>query len=71
MQKIIKMYYDSFEKDHGDGFYPLMVKEIGCNTEIDILFEYYDDELTQLSGPPIKGYDGDTINLIINEFYKV
>lgn len=63
------MYYDSYEKRFGDGFYPLVYKDQSCDEQIDIEFELYDDDLTQLSGPPIKGYDGDTKNQIINIFY--
>jgi hypothetical protein len=58
VQKVIKMYYDSFEFKYGDGFYPIPYKINGYDSEIDILFQYYDHELTQLSGPLIKGYDG-------------
>ena len=68
MQKIIKMYYDLYEMKYGDGFYPLTFKEHKSNIEIDILFELYDGELTQLSGPKIKGYDGNTYNEILNLF---
>ena len=69
MQKIIKMYYDSYEKNNGDGFYPMLFKDQSCDSEIDIFFELYDGELTQLSGPSIKGYDGNTYNEILKLFY--
>ena len=62
------MYYDSYEMKNGDGFYPMVFKDQSCDSEIDILFELYDGELTQLSGPSIKGYDGNTYNLIIKMF---
>jgi len=68
MKKIITMYYDSYEMKNGDGFYPMVYKDKSCDSQIDILFELYDDELTQLSGPLIKGYDGNTHNDIINLF---
>jgi len=51
---------------YGDGFYPMTVRDTSCDSKIDILFELYDNELTQLSGPPIKGYDGNTYNEIVN-----
>ena len=69
VQKLIKMYYDSYEFKYGDGFYPIPCKINGYDSEIDILFQYYDHELTQLSGPPIKGYDGfysEVIKLILS-----
>ena len=68
MQKTITMYYDSYEMNNGDGFYPLIYKDQSCNCQIDILFEFYDNELTHLSGPHIKGYDGTTYNDIKNLF---
>jgi len=70
MQKTITMYYDSYEMKNGDGFYPLTVKDKSCDSKIDISFELYDNELTQLSGPLIKGYDGDTYNQIIQLILK-
>jgi len=62
------MYYDSYEMNYGDGFYPLVYKEQSCDSQIDIDFELYDCELTQLSGPPIKGYDGITYQQIVAQF---
>ena len=69
MQKNITLYYDSYEKNNGDGFYPMVHKDQSCDSTIDIQFELYDGELTQLSGPQIKGYDGNTYNDIIKLFY--
>jgi len=34
----MKLYYDSYEKDFGDGFYPSTTKSEPCTTEIDITF---------------------------------
>lgn len=64
-QKVVTLYYDSYEFKNGDGFYPLTFKDKSCDSEIDILFEVYDFELTQLSGPLIRGYDGNTKSEII------
>ena len=68
------MYYDTYERWHGDGFYPLVVPHGPCQTPIDIEFEFYDDELTQVSGPHICGYDGDTksqiIKMIVQSFFN-
>ena len=63
------MYYDSYEMKNGDGFYPVVYKDNSCDSQMDITFELYDGELTQLSGPPIKGYDGTTYNDIIRLLY--
>ena len=70
MQKLITMYYDSYEKNNGDGFYPLIYNDQSCDCQIDILFELYENELTQLSGPQIKGYDGNTYSEIIKQFFN-
>lgn len=64
------MYYDSYEKNYGDGFYPLVYKDKSCDAQIDIEFEMCDWMLNQVSGPIIHGYDGDTYNQIINIFKK-
>ena len=69
MQKTITMYYDSYEMKNGDGFYPVVYKDNSCDSQMDITFELYDGELTQLSGPPIKGYDGNTYHDIIRLLY--
>jgi hypothetical protein len=65
MRKVIRMYYDSYERWNGDGFYPLVVRDGPCQTPIDIEFELYDGELTQISGPRLMGYDADTKEQII------
>lgn len=49
--------------NHGDGFYPLVYKERSCDSQINITFE-----LTQLTGPSIKGYDGTTYSQILDQF---
>ena len=65
MRKVIRMYYDDYEYRNGDGFYPLVVRDGPCQTPIDIEFELYDNELTQVSGPRLMGYDSDTKEQII------
>ena len=65
MRKVIELYFDSYEAKFGDGFYPLTHKDASCDSTIQIEFEYYDGELFQLTGPQIKGYDGNTYNEII------
>jgi len=65
MRKVIELYFDSYEAKFGDGFYPLTYKDASCDSTIQIEFEYYDSELFQLTGPQIKGYDGNTYNEII------
>ena len=67
MQNTITLYYDPYEFSNGDGFYPLAFPSGPCQKPIDIKFEFYDDELTQLTGPRICGYDGDTRSEIIKQ----
>ena len=64
------MYYDSYERWNGDGFYPLVVRDGPCQTPIDIEFELHGNELTQLSGPYICGYDGNTKQEIIKSMLE-
>lgn len=74
MKQVIRMYYDSYERWHGDGFYPLVIQHGPCQTPIDIEFELIDNNLVQLSGPRIMGYDGDTrsqiIKIILQSFFE-
>jgi len=67
MKRVLTLYYDSYEANYGDGFYPMLVRDTSCDSSIDVAFEYYDGELVQLSGPKIKGYDGSTHRDIIRE----
>ena len=72
-----QMYYDIYEANFGDGFYPLLFNELGKLTQIDILFT----EFQMLNGEivwkqndkinPIIGLDGSTgIDLLglLNEY---
>ena len=45
MKKKITLYYDSYEKNYGDGFYPLVYKDLSCDKQIDIEFELIDGNL--------------------------
>jgi hypothetical protein len=69
MKKVVTMYFDSYESTFGDGFYPMVHPDQSCDSQIDIEFELHDRKLTQLTGPIIKGYDGDTYNDIIESFF--
>ena len=69
MKKVITMYYDSYEKKYGDGFYPLLYKEHASYAEIQIEFELIDGVLVH-NQSYIDGYDGNTyedILKILNE----
>jgi hypothetical protein len=58
-----KLYYDSYEKDFGDGFYPQLTPMINQKPDfITISFKLieYMNELVwiQITGPVIYGFDG-------------
>ena len=64
--KKMKLYYDSYEKDFGDGFYPSTTKSEPCTTEIDITFilDMSNHYWIQTNCANINGLDG-------NEGYKL
>lgn len=53
------MYYDPYEKEYGDGFYPITEKTGACSNKITIIFYIKYDCWTQYSYPTIMGLDGD------------
>ena len=55
--KYITLYYDSYEKNFGDGFYPLTFKDKSCNESVDIGFEYINGVWAQYTENCIKGFD--------------
>ena len=67
MINYITLYHDAYETNYGDGFYP---STYPGGTKIEIGFELYDGVLTQVTGPRINGYDGDTRNNIIQKILE-
>ena len=59
--KKMKLYYDSYEKDFGDGFYPSTTKSEPCTTEIDLTFilDKSNHYWIQTNCTNINGLDGD------------
>ena len=55
--KLVILYYDSYEKNFGDGFYPQTTFSKGF-TEIEIEFRYSNGFWRQCSGDNIHGLDG-------------
>jgi hypothetical protein len=64
-----KMYYDKYDKEQGDGFYPQLSRRMNSsygsdnnrNDSVDIKFrwsEIYSDVWTQLDNSVIYGFDG-------------
>ena len=65
MIKYIKLYYDSYEKSFGDGFYPLTKKDNSNINEITIGFKFIDDYWQQCTEDSIKGLDGNEHYLLL------
>jgi len=65
-QTIVQMWYDSYEADFGDGFYPQVEQDSGM-VPIKVSFEYseLDNTWTQNYGMNIKGLDGNCGDLLI------
>ena len=60
----ITLYHDDYETRNGDGFYPSIFNYPGF-VSIDIGFQIVNGQLLQMTGPVIRGYDGDTYNKIV------
>lgn len=62
MQAVITFYYDTYELEFGDGFYPLLTKNNEDMKAIDIPFTFIviDKSWRQDGGEPIYGLDGST-----------
>jgi hypothetical protein len=63
--KSIKLFYDNYEKNFGDGFYPQTYSSKGLQ-EIVIEFVFIDGCWKQNSEDPITGFDGNERNVILN-----
>lgn len=53
----ITLFYDVYEDENGDGFYPYPIKRDGL-TEIKITFTKQSGGWHQTTGPSIMGFDG-------------
>ena len=69
----IKLYYDSYEYEYGDGFYPVTENISPCTTEINISFTIYVEynnifwKQTNDKYKPIYGLDGDQRELLLKQ----
>jgi hypothetical protein len=61
------MWYDKYEADFGDGFYPQVEQESGMEP-ISVSFQYteWNKTWTQNNGKNIQGLDGNCGNLLIS-----
>ena len=65
----IDFYYDAYEKDFGDGFYPLVKTHETVEStmkEIAIQFQLIHQTWKQTSGDMIYGLDGDTGKIVLD-----
>jgi hypothetical protein len=63
--KYITLYYDSYEKTYGDGFYPSTTFVKGYES-ILTGFKNADGCWKQVTGDPITGFDGNERNNVLN-----
>jgi hypothetical protein len=63
--KYITLYYDSYEKTYGDGFYPSTTYSSGYESLLTG-FKNVDGCWKQVSGDPITGFDGNERNNVLN-----
>ena len=56
----VTFFYDEYEKENGDGFYPVLEKCTACTTEITINFTVYEKHNVwkQINNFNIDGLDG-------------
>ena len=72
-QITVKMYYDSYEYEYGDGFYPVTQNISPCTTEINISFIIYVEynntfwKQTNDKYKPIYGLDGDQRDILLKQ----
>jgi hypothetical protein len=74
MTEII-MYYDSYERYNGDGFYPVLkldpvLKKYNQWDEVKIIFEYKNYCWKQINEESITGLDKDTKTELLNILNK-
>jgi hypothetical protein len=67
MEQKIVLYYDSYEKDFGDGFYPVTEKNNTCSKEIIITFLLKDQYWIQTNESIIFGLDGDEGKILLDK----
>jgi hypothetical protein len=63
--KYITLYYCSYEKIYGDGFYPY-TKFVKGSESILTGFKNVDGCWKQVTGDPITGFDGNERNNVLN-----
>jgi hypothetical protein len=57
---VVPMFYDTYECEFGDGFYPLLLNEMNTLKPISISFKKINNIWTQVNKNCILGLDGST-----------
>ena len=66
------MFYDSYEKEYGDGFYPINNKDNSSNSEIIIQFKLFNNLFwKQITCSSIDGLDGDQGLILLNKLNEM
>jgi len=58
----VTMYYDEYEYENGDGFYPSVYIDNACNKEIDLFFVYKSNYWKQIDYTPLLNSNADADN---------
>lgn len=58
-RRIVDLYYDAYEYEIGDGYYPGDKRSSPCDTRQVHVFQKDKNSWIQLTGPNIQGLDGD------------
>ncbi len=70
MEQKIVLYYDSYEKEFGDGFYPVTKQDNTCSKEIIINFLLKDQYWIQTNESIIFGLDGNEGKLLLDKLNR-
>ena len=69
----VTLFYDEYEKENGDGFYPTLEKCTACTTEIIINFTIYKEHNVwkQMNNFNIDGLDGNDGETLLKQLNKL
>jgi len=67
MEQIVVLYYDYYEQNYGDGFYPITEKSGPCTQSIHIKFQLVGNFWKQMDEIMICGLDGNEGPLLLNK----
>jgi hypothetical protein len=67
MEQIVVMYYDYYEQNFGDGFYPILEKSGPCTQSIHIKFKLINNYWVQMDEIMMCGLDGNEGVLLLHK----